>query len=197
MLENSPLLNKRDFFIPSKPPSPEALHALHDAWMASFDTGESLGSFKKRFDKVMLDFGWKFQDQPSDVVRTVFAINNRVMRMHQLWQQFQKNKDIAPYLRYSSVLDSRSHQYSRLLDGVILPIDNPFWLTHFPPNAIDCIDTVVALSNTGLKRANLNVTTNLNEEQFNSVNPPWNYNVGVRNMFVYARCIAIDQHLGA
>jgi len=59
-------------------------------------------------------------------------------QMAKKWQGFEKNADIYPNLRYRAVMDSHTRADHAQLNGVILPITDPFWNTHYPPNGYGC-----------------------------------------------------------
>jgi len=54
------------------------------------------------------------------------------------WVRIQEDKKALPYLRYSTVHDSRVRLEHKALDGVTLPVDDDFWNTYFPPNGWGC-----------------------------------------------------------
>ena len=54
------------------------------------------------------------------------------------WYQQQQNKDERPYLMRDGINDSRQRPAHRILDGIIRPIDDPFWDTHTAPDAFRC-----------------------------------------------------------
>lgn len=54
------------------------------------------------------------------------------------WRQIQEDKESFPLLRYSTVGDNRVRDEHAELDGVIKPIDDPFWSSWFPPNDWNC-----------------------------------------------------------
>ena len=54
------------------------------------------------------------------------------------WYQQQQNKDERPYLMRDGINDSRQRPEHRELDGIIRPIDDPFWQTHTAPDAFRC-----------------------------------------------------------
>ena len=58
------------------------------------------------------------------------------------WNQVEKNKDILPYLTYSAVIDERTSDICEPLDGITLPVDDPFWNTFMPENHYNCRCTV-------------------------------------------------------
>lgn len=62
------------------------------------------------------------------------------------WQRQQETKKERPYLRYSAIMDGRTRPAHRALDGLVFPVDDPFWKTFYPPNGFRCRCTVVSLS---------------------------------------------------
>lgn len=54
------------------------------------------------------------------------------------WYQQQANKAERPYLMRDGINDSRQRPAHRILDGIIRPIDDPFWDTHTAPDAFRC-----------------------------------------------------------
>jgi SPP1 gp7 family putative phage head morphogenesis protein len=85
-------------------------------------------------------------------LRTIFDTNLRVSRAAGQWARIQELKDVAPYLRYSAVMDSRTRPLHRAWHGTILPVDHPWWDTHFPPCGWNCRCTVLQLSERDLAR---------------------------------------------
>jgi SPP1 gp7 family putative phage head morphogenesis protein len=54
------------------------------------------------------------------------------------WNDFEKDKELFPLLRYSAVMDKNTSDICRPLDGIIRPVDDPFWNTHAPLNHFNC-----------------------------------------------------------
>lgn len=54
------------------------------------------------------------------------------------WIRVQEDKDIFPLLKYSTARDARVRPSHRSLDGVVKPVDSPFWDRWFPPNGWHC-----------------------------------------------------------
>lgn len=54
------------------------------------------------------------------------------------WQTIQAQKSTLPRLRYSTAGDERVRQSHRPLDGIVRPVDDPFWNTNYPPNGWGC-----------------------------------------------------------
>lgn len=54
------------------------------------------------------------------------------------WQEIQRESDLFPMLRYITANDARVRDSHRILHGVTLPIDDPFWRSWYPPNGWGC-----------------------------------------------------------
>ena len=54
------------------------------------------------------------------------------------WTEFQNDKDVIPNLEYQTVGDSSVRAEHQVLDGIIKPIEDIFWKTHYPPNGWGC-----------------------------------------------------------
>ncbi|RLL31750.1 phage head morphogenesis protein [Acinetobacter cumulans] len=83
---------------------------------------------------------------PKHYLDNVFRTNIQSAYGHGRWQQQQRNKDKRSYLMYSAINDSRVRPAHLALNRIVLPIDHPFWLTHYPPLGFRCRCTVIALT---------------------------------------------------
>lgn len=54
------------------------------------------------------------------------------------WNDIQRTKEVYPNLRYVAIKDDRTRQLHNNWHNMILPIDHPFWQTHYPPNDYGC-----------------------------------------------------------
>jgi SPP1 gp7 family putative phage head morphogenesis protein len=54
------------------------------------------------------------------------------------WQDIQRTKHLYPNLMYLSVNDDRTRKMHKAWHGIILPVDHPFWDTHYPINDHGC-----------------------------------------------------------
>lgn len=67
----------------------------------------------------------------------------RGAQMAHLWTKFQEQKEYYPNLVYRTVGDSRVRPEHAALNGIVKPIDDPFWKTYYPPNGWRCRCTVM------------------------------------------------------
>lgn len=83
---------------------------------------------------------------PKHYLDNVFRTNIQNAYGHGRWQQQQRNKAKRPYLMYSAINDSRVRPAHLALNRIVLPIDDPFWLTHYPPLSFRCRCSCIALT---------------------------------------------------
>jgi len=63
-----------------------------------------------------------------------------------LWLEFEKDKKLFPYLKYSAVIDSRTSQICKPLDGIIRKVGDPIWSKYSPLNHFNCRCTLEKIS---------------------------------------------------
>ncbi len=71
-------------------------------------------------------------------LRTIFDTNTRMSLAAGHWQRIQRQKKQFPYLRYLPSTSEHKRPLHKEWYGVILPVDHPWWQTHFPPNGWGC-----------------------------------------------------------
>ncbi|HUY26153.1 MAG TPA: phage minor head protein [Candidatus Binataceae bacterium] len=78
-------------------------------------------------------------------LQIIYDTNLRMSYSAGSWAQVQRTKKDLPYLRYD---DPDPHPRPQHLDwsGTILPADDPWWDTHYPPNGWNCKCLVDSLS---------------------------------------------------
>lgn len=54
------------------------------------------------------------------------------------WTRFAENADLYPNLQYRTARDKDVRPEHARLEGLILPINDPFWSTHYPPLGFGC-----------------------------------------------------------
>lgn len=75
-------------------------------------------------------------------LRNIFWSNLRAARAAGQWERAQATKDVLPYLLYNRTTAADPRQEHLDWVGLLLHIDHPFWLTHFPPNGWGCLCSV-------------------------------------------------------
>ena len=54
------------------------------------------------------------------------------------WTDFMKDAENIPNIEYQTVGDTSVRDEHQALDGIIRPLKDPFWSTHYPPNGWGC-----------------------------------------------------------
>jgi len=168
------------------------LNDLHQDIIASITNGETITSFRKRFDQTVSKHGWSYKGKRGWRTSLIYNTNKRTARMSARWQKMWNNRKYRPYLQYMDVGDGRVRPLHRLWNGTTLPIEHDWWLTHYPPNGWGCRCTTRSLSKRDLERDGLtvadmdavkavkHVNTKTGEETWlvPGIDQGWDYNVG-------------------
>ena len=93
--------------------------------------------------KVVSDPTGKWKDKVVDFTRphrleTTFWSNVRSARAAGQWNRIQRTKGSRPYLVYVRSVAERKRPEHLAWVGTILPVDHPWWQSHFPPNGWGC-----------------------------------------------------------
>lgn len=112
------------------------------------------GSTFQEFQKAVKESGIELSPHHLD---NIFRTNIQNAYAHGIWTQQQENKANRPYLRYSSLTDSRVRPSHLALNNIIRHIDDSFWLTHYVPNGFNCRCAIDAITESQAKR--LGITT--------------------------------------
>lgn len=79
-------------------------------------------------------------------LKLIYDTNTRMAYSAGLWERMERNKKTHPYVRYITQGDERVRVAHQAWANVTLPIDDPFWQTHYPPNGWRCRCRAVAVS---------------------------------------------------
>jgi len=93
-------------------------------------------------------------------LKIIFDTNLRGAYAAGTWERIERVKARRPFLRYVSVLDDRTRPEHRAWHDTVLPVDDPFWSTHYPPNGWRCRCTVQQLSRRDMDRAGIGESPN-------------------------------------
>lgn len=71
---------------------------------------------------------------PRTVKENQFHLAASSLQMHNKWRDIWQHKDKFPLLQFDSVVDGFSKKLEKVLDGIIRPVEDPFWDMYFPLN---------------------------------------------------------------
>lgn len=148
----------------------EDIRAAVDAAIAD---GVTPAQFRRGLTPLLQEKGWwgratvvdPRDGKPKDVqlgsprrLDTIYDTNLRSSLWAGRWQQAQRTRSARPYARYVAILDDATRDQHRLWHGTVLPLTDPFWRQHWPPNGWRCRCSVRQLSDADLARRGLKVS---------------------------------------
>lgn len=92
-------------------------------------------------------------------LKTIYDNNLRTAHAEGRWERIQARKGLFPFLRYVPSISSHPRDSHRPFYGLVRPVDDPFWLAHYPCREYGCKCGVVAFSQGMLDREGLSVTS--------------------------------------
>lgn len=153
----------------------EVLEDIRAALDEALAEGRTLDQFRDQLTPVLEARGWWGRQEMTDPLtgeaaevqlgsprrlRTIFDVNMRSAYQAGRWERIERVKEAMPFLRYVAVQDDRTRDEHRAWHGVVLPVDDPWWDTHYPPCGWRCRCTVTQMSGRTLGRRGFEVTTN-------------------------------------
>lgn len=91
-------------------------------------------------------------------LKTIYDANMRASAARGQWEQIQRVKDRRPYLMYLHFASRHPRVAHQAWNGIIRPVDDEFWDTHFTPNGYKCHCKTRQLSERDLDREGLVVS---------------------------------------
>lgn len=131
---------------------------FHSAITKALEEGTTLNDFRRQFDTIVERHGWSYNGSRGWRSRTIYDTNLRQAHMTGRWKQVQGNKALFPYLRYVPLTGGNRRQQHQAWRNTVLPVDHPWWDTHYPMNGWGCKCTVVSMTEGELKRQGLSVS---------------------------------------
>ncbi len=124
----------------------------------ALQSGQTFSEFREALQPLLIKRGWWGVQEMDDPLtgetrtvqlgsdrrlRTIFDTNMRTARAAGQWERIQRTKRAMPYLIYE-LGPSREHRAEHVKWArLCLPVDHPFWQTHFAPNGWGCKCTSV------------------------------------------------------
>lgn len=195
-------------FTVAKAMTRELLEDIRAAMDEAIAGGQTLATFVKNLRPTLEARGWwgkkpVLDPQSGETVnaqlgspnrlRIIYRTNMRTSHAAGRWARIQRSKKVFPMLRYVSVMDGRERPQHRAWNNTILPVDDPWWETHYPPCGWNCRCRAVPLNQRMLDRKGLEVTEapqHFGTRQVvnkrtgevrtieNGIDPGWDYNPG-------------------
>jgi Phage Mu protein F like protein len=133
----------------------DVLKTIHAAVEKAIVEGQPFEQFQAELTPRLIAAGWWGKQVVTDPasgmpvnaqlgsphrLRIIFDANIRTANAAGFWERIQRSKDILPYLMYMETTsrEARAEHLAWASQPVILPVDHPWWQTHFPPNGWQC-----------------------------------------------------------
>ncbi len=130
---------------------------FHGSITDAIEQGQSIGEFRKNFDQIVERHGWSYKGNRGWRTRVIYDNNLRSAHMAGRWQQIQRVKKRRPYIIYYTVGDERVRDQHERWHAIALPVDDPWWNTHYPPNGWGCRCYVITANARQLERLGIKV----------------------------------------
>lgn len=153
----------------------DLLAGLRDAVDQALEQGLTYAEFKAGLDDVLKALGWLGEgDKVPRRLRVVYDTNMRVARAAGQWTRIQRTAEDRPYLTYGLGPAERHRPEHVAWAGTVLPVDDSWWSSHFPPNGYNCHCHVRQLSTAEAKRKGISSSA-----PAGAPDPGWDQNPGV------------------
>ena len=131
----------------------DVLSDIHIAVRAAIANGTTFAQFKKELTPLLQQKGWWGVQSMTDPLtgkikevqlgsprrlQIIYDTNVRVARAAGRWQQIQRSKQSLPYLLYQLGPSKKHREQHAAWNGILLPVDDSFWQTHYPINGWNC-----------------------------------------------------------
>ena len=87
--------------------------------------------FKAEVDKLNADYNRRW-------LQTEYHQTIANAQAAEKFQGYIGEKSVYPNLKYRAINDERTREKHRVWDGLVLPVEHPFWQKHLPPNDWGC-----------------------------------------------------------
>lgn len=135
----------------------DLLKTVQEKLAEAIANGTSLHDFEKALTPKLIESGWWGKQEITDPstgktrvadlgsptrLKLIYEMNVRSAYAAGRWQQAERTKAAFPFMMYQTMHDERVRASHAEWDGIVLPIDDPFWDAHYPPNGWRCRCTV-------------------------------------------------------
>lgn len=118
----------------------ELLEDLREAVDKAISEGTTLVDFRKDFDKTVQRYGWKYKGGKAWRAAVIFNTNLSTAYAVGHYTQMA-DPDVLkarPFLRYVGSSSANPREEHMQWYNLVLPADDPWWDTHYPPNGWGC-----------------------------------------------------------
>lgn len=164
-------------FVVAKAMNSSILTDIHDELVIALAQGRTLEQFKADLKPRLQAKGWWGRQAQRDPVsgevqdvqlgssrrlRTIYDVNMRMAHSAGRWERMIRTARPGDLLMYKHTPQAHPRLDHQAWDGIVLPLDHPFWKTHYTPNGWHCKCFTVLIPASRARREGI-VATNDNE----------------------------------
>lgn len=150
----------------------DLLKDIRDQVDAALASGTTFADFKASLMPNMVKRGWWGKAVMTDPVtgeaeqvqlgsnrrlKVIYDTNLRTAHAEGQWARIQSAKATLPFLMYDHTPSEHERPEHKAWDGLVLPVDDPWWQSHYPVKAWGCKCRVIQLGQRQLDRMGLTV----------------------------------------
>lgn len=151
----------------------DLLQDIRAAVDAALKDGTTLQQFQKNLTPTLQAKGWWGRQPMTDPLtgetrdvqlgsprrlKTIYDTNLRTAHSEGQWQRIQASKAAFPFLQYDGANSENPRLQHKAWDGMVLPVDDPFWQSHMPVKEWGCKCRVIAMTASQVARRGLEIS---------------------------------------
>lgn len=151
----------------------DLLQDIRGAVDAALKDGTTLQQFQKTLTPTLQAKGWWGRQPMTDPLtgetrdvqlgsprrlKTIYDTNLRTAHSEGQWQRIQASKAAFPFLQYDGANSENPRLQHKAWDGMVLPVDDPFWQSHMPVKEWGCKCRVIAMTASQVARRGLEIS---------------------------------------
>jgi len=178
----------------------ELLDDIRSSVDKAISEGTTLVEFRKEFDSIVETHGWIYKGGRNWRSKVIYDTNLRTAYQAGRYKQMTDPDVTAlrPFWQYRHGGSVNPRPEHLGWDNLVLPHDDPFWDTHYPPNGWGCKCRVVTLSQRDMDKMGKQAPDTAPEIEYREwedskgnkhqvpvgIDPGWDYNVGQGDNFL-------------
>lgn len=114
---------------------------IQESLTAALEQGTPFNEWAEGIRETFDESGWSDYGEEEETPRrlkTVYDTNMRMARAVGQAERVQRTKRALPYLEYNLGPSKVHREQHEEWEGLVLPVDDPFWESHYPPSGYGC-----------------------------------------------------------
>jgi len=151
----------------------DILRDIRAAVDGALANGTTFADFRKTLEPTLVQKGWWGRADMKDPltgelknvqlgsprrIKHIYDTNLRTAHSEGRWERIQASKQTFPYLQYDGNNSENPRLQHAAWDGMVLPVDDPFWQAHMPVKEFGCKCQVIQMSGRDMARRGLEVS---------------------------------------